>query len=68
MIEADGTIIVPKQERSTKGKKNYPAIEIAFNAKDLPLARVLSQIIGLGSIPIKEDRSAALLAIHNVAV
>ena len=28
---------------------------------------MLSQIIGHGLIPIKEDRSAALLAIHNVA-
>ena len=30
LIEGDGTIIVPKEERSTKGKLNYPSIQITF--------------------------------------
>ena len=31
LIEGDGTIIVPKTERSAKGKINYPSIQIVFH-------------------------------------
>ena len=50
LIEGDGTIVVPTTERSMKGKLNYPSIQIAFAAKDYPLAEVLRLIIGHGSI------------------
>jgi hypothetical protein len=30
LIEGDGSIIIPKTERSLKGKLNYPSIKIAF--------------------------------------
>jgi len=34
LIEMDGSVIVPKIERSLKGKLNYPSIEIAFDLRD----------------------------------
>ena len=50
LIEGDGTIIVPKTERSIKGQKNYPSIQIAFNLKDLPLALLIQKNLGHGSL------------------
>jgi|SRR5690606_16922738 len=35
LIEGDGTIHVPKTERSDKGNYNYPSIQIVFHLKDL---------------------------------
>lgn len=40
LIEGDGSIKVPKSERSEKGKKIYPSITIIFVDKDLPLAKI----------------------------
>ena len=34
LIEGDGSIIVPKYERSIKGKLYYPYIQIIFHLKD----------------------------------
>jgi hypothetical protein len=42
LIEGDGTIHIPKSERSTKGNLNYPSIQIVFHLKDLPLALAFS--------------------------
>jgi len=50
LIEGDGTIIVPKTERSPKGKLNYPSIQIVFNLKDLPLALLIQKNLGTGSL------------------
>lgn len=50
LIEGDGTIIVPKTERSSKGKVNYPSIQIVFHLKDLPLALLIQKNLGTGSI------------------
>lgn len=58
---------MPSRERSTKGKKYYPSIEIIFNIKVLPFAQLLLQIIGHGSIQLKKDSNAAVLVIRNVA-
>lgn len=38
LIEGDGTIHVPKTERSVKGSLNYPSLQIVFHLKDLALA------------------------------
>jgi len=54
LIEGDGTIIVPKTERSPKGKLNYPSIQICFHLKDLPLALMIQKNIGHGSISRKK--------------
>jgi hypothetical protein len=44
LIEGDGTIHVPKTERSSKGNLNYPSIQIAFHLKDLPLALLIQKV------------------------
>ena len=49
LIEGDGTIIVPKYERSPKGKLNYPSIQIVFHLKDFPLAQLIQKNLGFGS-------------------
>ena len=50
LIEGNGTIIVPKTERSKKGKLNYPSIQIAFDSRDLPLGLIIQKNLGHGSI------------------
>ena len=49
LIEGDGTIHVPKTERSSKGNLNYPSIQIVFHLKDLPLALLIQKEIDHGS-------------------
>jgi hypothetical protein len=50
LIEGDGTILVPKTERSSKGKLNYPYIQISFDSRDLPLAIIIQKTLGFGSL------------------
>lgn len=50
LIEGDGSIIVPKTERSIKGKLNYPSIQLVFDLRDFPLALILQQILRHGSL------------------
>ena len=54
MIEGDGSIIVPKTERSIKGRINYSSIQIVFHLKDLPLALMIQKEIKNGSISKKK--------------
>jgi len=42
-------IIVPFTDRSSKGKLNYPSIQIVFHLKDLPLALLIQQNLGYGA-------------------
>lgn len=65
LIEGDGTIVVPKKERSEKGKLNYASIQIAFAAKDLPLAVMLIKLVGHGSISKRKGSAAYILSIIN---
>ena len=65
LIEGDGTIIVPKTERSIKGKLNYPSIQIAFDLRDLPLALIIQSKINHGSITRKKGANAYILTINN---
>jgi LAGLIDADG endonuclease len=65
LIEGDGTIIVPKSERSPKGKLNYPSIQIVFHLKDLPLALLIQKNLGFGSISRKKGVNAYILSINN---
>jgi LAGLIDADG DNA endonuclease family protein len=64
LIEGDGTIIVPKTER-TKGRLNYPSIQIVFNLKDLPLALVIQKELKHGSLSRKKGVNAYVLTINN---
>ena len=50
LIEGDGTIIVPKTERSPKGRINYPSFQITFDIRDLPLAIMIQKELGKGSL------------------
>jgi hypothetical protein len=64
LIEGDGTIIVPKIER-TKGRLNYPSIQIIFHLKDLPLALLIQKELGHGSLARKKGVNAYVLTINN---
>jgi hypothetical protein len=65
LIEGDGTIIVPKSERSSKGKLNYPSIQIIFHLKDLPLALIIQKKLGFGSLIRKKGLNAYILYIND---
>ena len=65
LIEGDGTIIVPKTERSSKGKLNYPSIQIVFHLKDLPLALLIQKNLNCGSISRKKGVNAYIFTINN---
>jgi hypothetical protein len=65
LIEGDGTIVVPKTERSNKGKLNYPCVQIVFQLKDFPLCQVIQILIGHGSISKKKQSAAYILSINN---
>jgi len=65
LIEGDGTIVVPKTLRSPKGKLNYPAIQIVFHLKDLPLALLIQKELGFGSLSKKKGINAYILTINN---
>lgn len=65
LIEGDGTIIVPKLERSLKGKLYYPSIQIVFHLRDFPLAQVIQQKLKHGSLSRKKGVNAYVLTINN---
>lgn len=65
IIEGDGSIIVPKTERSSKGKLNYPSIQISFHLKDLPLALLIQKNLGYGSLIRKKGLNAFVLHIND---
>ena len=66
LIEGDGTIVVPKTERSAKGKINYPSIQIVFHLKDLPLALMIQKELKNGSLSRKKGVNAYILTINNL--
>jgi len=65
LIEGDGTIIVPKTERSAKGKINYPSIQLVFHLKDLPLALMIQKELKNGSLSRKKGVNAYILTINK---
>ena len=65
LIEGDGSIIVPKVDRSSKGKINYPSIQISFHLKDLPLSLLIQKNLRFGSIIRKKGLNAYTLSINN---
>ena len=65
LIEGDGTIIVPKKDRSKKGKLNYPSIQICFDIRDLPLAVMIQKELGKGSISKIKGVNACRLTIND---
>ena len=65
LIEGDGSIIVPKTERSVKGKINYPSVQIVFHLKDLPLALMIQKELKNGSLSRKKGVNAYVLSINS---
>lgn len=65
IIEGDGTIHIPKSERSHKGSLNYPSIQIVFHLKDLPLALLIQKELGHGSISRKKGLNAYIYTVNN---
>ena len=65
LIEGDGTIVVPKTERSPKGVLNYGSVQIAFHLKDLPLALMIQKMLGEGSLARKKGVNAYILTLNS---
>jgi hypothetical protein len=65
LIEGDGTIIVPKNDRSSKGKLYYPSIQIVFHLKDLPLALLIQKNLRFGSLIRKKGVNAYILYFNS---
>jgi len=65
IIEGDGTIITPKQERDSKNRLCYPSIQICVNLKDLPLALMIQKEIGFGTLTRQKGVNAYRLTINN---
>jgi hypothetical protein len=66
LIEGDGTIHVPKSERSCKDKINYPSIQIVFHLKDLPLALLIQREVRHGSISKKKGLNTYIYTVDNI--
>jgi hypothetical protein len=66
LIEGDGTIIVPKTERSPKGDLYYPSIQIVFDLRDFPLALMIQSKLNHGSISRKKGSNAYVLSINKL--
>lgn len=64
LIEGDGTIIVPKTEK-TNNRLNYPSIQIVFHLNDLPLALLIQKELKHGSLSRKKGVNAYVLTINN---
>ncbi len=66
LIEGDGTIIVPKTEKSPKGDLYYPSIQIVFDSRDFPLGLILQSKLNHGSISKKKGSNAYVLTINKL--
>lgn len=66
LIEGDGAIIVPMQERSSKGKLYYPSIQIVFDSRDLPLIMIIQKELGFGSISKTKGANCYRLNINSL--
>lgn len=66
LIEGDGTIFVPKEERSLKGKKYYPSIQIEFQQKDFPLCMIIQKKLGFGSIAKVKHSASYRFTVNDV--
>jgi hypothetical protein len=67
LFEGDGTIIVPKRERSEKGRLYYPSFELCFSSTDFPLALLVQKELGCGSLRKITGKNAYNFAIKDCA-
>ena len=68
LIEGDGYIYVPSTLRDSKGRKNAPYIEIAFDIKDLPLFEKIKEILEGGYIVIRPNKKSGRLTIKKKVI
>lgn len=66
LIEGGGSIIVPKESRWEKNKKNYPSVQICFHLKNLPLLLTLQKELNFGSINRKKGEDAYIYTINSI--
>lgn len=70
LIEGDGTIVVPRTKRDAQGRLRYPAVEIPFDTKDLPLALMIQKNLAVlkstASIQKKKGVRAYTLCVHDI--
>ena len=66
LLEGDGSIIVPHQDRDSKERKIYPSIQIIFASKDFPLAMIIQKTLNFGSIHKKKGVNAYVLTINSL--
>ena len=57
--------MVPSKEKSDKGRKNYPSVQIVFQLRDLPVALLIQKELGHGSLQWKNRINAYVLYINN---
>ena len=50
LIKGDGSIVVPKTIRNSKGKLLYPVVKITFVNKDAPLAKKIKEVLNGGTV------------------
>jgi len=67
LFEGGGTIIVPKRERSDKGRLYYPSLELCFSAHDFPLAMLIQKALGCGSLSKIYGKNAYNFAVKDRA-
>ena len=65
LIEGDGTIIVPRTLKDTKGRITYTSIQIVFGLHDLALALMIQKELGHGSISKKKGSNAYIFTVNN---
>lgn len=65
LIEGDGTIIVPKAERSPKERLYSPSVQIVFDSRDLALALSVQKEFKLASVSKKKGINAYVLSINS---
>jgi hypothetical protein len=65
LIEGDGHIFVPNNNRYPKDKLNYPCINIVFNLRDFPLGQLIQKELGTGSLSRMKGVNAYLLQIQS---
>jgi len=65
LIEGDGSIVVPKRERSPSGKLYYPSIQISFDIRDLALALAIQKTLGFGSISKAKSNNSCRFTVNN---
>jgi hypothetical protein len=66
LFEGDGTIFVPKRERSDAGRLYYPSFQLCFSSSDFPLALLIQKELGCGSLHKIKGKNAYNFTVVNI--